>query len=161
MRAAYLRWRGSAIGANTKVRVGSRIYGFEHLEIGGDCSLSQGANISLGPGSGRMVMGNGTIVGPDCYFRNANHKFESLDIPIAKQGHDSKDIRIGSHAWIGARCVLLGGTNIGDYAILGAGSVVSFEIPPYAIAVGNPARVIKRRPNAPPLPAAASPDTAE
>jgi acetyltransferase-like isoleucine patch superfamily enzyme len=57
--------------------------------------------------------------------------------------------------------VLLGGTNIGDYAILGAGSVVSFEIPPYAIAVGNPARVIKRRPNAPPLPAAASPDTAE
>jgi len=54
-------------------------------------------------------------------------------------------VQIGSDVWIGANCTILGGVQIGDGAVVGAGSIVNKDIPAYAIAVGNPARVIKYR----------------
>ena len=54
-------------------------------------------------------------------------------------------VRIGSDAWIGAGCVVLAGVTIGEGAVIGAGSVVTSDIPPNAIAAGNPARVLRHR----------------
>jgi acetyltransferase-like isoleucine patch superfamily enzyme len=54
-------------------------------------------------------------------------------------------IEIGRNAWIGARAVLLAGAQIGDDAIVGAGAVVDFEVPPGAVAAGNPARIVRLR----------------
>lgn len=63
------------------------------------------------------------------------------------QGHPASkgDIHIGSDVWAGAECIVLSGVTIGDGAVIGARSVVNKDIPPYAIAVGNPARVIGYR----------------
>ena len=54
-------------------------------------------------------------------------------------------ITVGHDVWLGARCIILGGVTIGNGAVVGAGSIVTSDIPPYAVAVGNPARVIRYR----------------
>lgn len=51
---------------------------------------------------------------------------------------------IGSYSWIGEKCIIMPGVSIGDWSIIGAGSVVTKSVPPYSVAVGNPAKVIKR-----------------
>ena len=59
-------------------------------------------------------------------------------------GPKSPDIVIGENVWMGARVVILGGARIGDNSIVGAASVVDFEVPPNSIVAGNPARVAAR-----------------
>lgn len=69
-----------------------------------------------------------------------------MDIPISEQGMDFKGgIHIGKNCWIGANTVVLDGVTIGNDTIVGAGSVVSKDLPAYSIAVGNPARILKMR----------------
>jgi acetyltransferase-like isoleucine patch superfamily enzyme len=57
----------------------------------------------------------------------------------------AETIRVEDHVWIGARAVILPGVTIGEGAVVGAGSIVSRNVPPWSIAVGNPAKVIKKR----------------
>jgi len=149
IRAAYLTARGAIVGDDVRLRGGCRISGFALLEIGDNSGIAEECLIALGPG-GKMRIGSDVQIGPQCYFRNANHAYDDLATSILLQGHVSKDIVIGSHVWIGARSIVLGGAHIGEYAIIGAGSVVSSEIPAYAVALGNPARVVRRRPGAAP-----------
>ena len=103
-------------------------------------------------------MGAYTSIAADCVFvLGGEHRMTSvttfpmrirLDLP--GKGSDGQpaskgDVRIGSDVWIGARTTVLSGSEIGDGAIVGAGSLVAGEIPPYAIAVGSPARVVRYR----------------
>ena len=75
-----------------------------------------------------------------------NYHFERTDIPISEQGMDFKGgIHIGKNCWIGANTVVLDGVKIGNDTIVGAGSVVAKDLPPLAIALGNPAKIIKMR----------------
>ena len=95
------------------------------------------------------------VIGEDCLIaemvsiRDHDHRFEDFEIPIREQGASCAPIRIGSNVWLAARVVVMKGVTIGDGAIVGAGAVVTRDIPSGAIAVGVPARVIKMRPNAP------------
>ena len=74
------------------------------------------------------------------------HQFSRTDIPMRLQGHRQyQPVLIEDDVWIGARAIILPGLRIGKGAIVGAGSVVTKDVPPYAICVGNPARVIKSR----------------
>ena len=61
---------------------------------------------------------------------------------LAEEG---ASVVIGDYAWIGGGAILLPGVTIGEGAVVGAGSVVSKDVPPYSVALGNPARVIKER----------------
>lgn len=68
--------------------------------------------------------------------------------PLAnKDGHPASkgETKIGNDVWIGFRAMVLSGVNIGDGAVIGAGAVVAADVPPYAIVVGNPAKVIRYR----------------
>ena len=64
---------------------------------------------------------------------------------LKKQYGDDPPVLIGSDVWIGANVIILSGAKIGDGAVIGAGSVVTKDIDPYSVAVGNPAKVIKNR----------------
>lgn len=83
--------------------------------------------------------------------RIGNHVLISWDVNIIEYdyhapggGHPSPlPIIIGDEAWIGARCIIAKGVTIGKGAIIGAGSVVVKDVPPFTLAAGNPARVIK------------------
>ena len=67
-------------------------------------------------------------------------------VPIKEQGYREADIIIEDDVWIGANSVITSGVHVGKGAIIGAGSVVTKNIPSYAIAAGTPAKVIKQRP---------------
>ena len=82
-------------------------------------------------------------------FLGSGHSFDRLDIPIGQQESKEKTpLDISSDVWIGARAIILPGCKrIGHGAIIGAGSVVTKDVPDYAIMGGNPAKVIKYRKN--------------
>lgn len=95
-------------------------------------------------GKGNVKIGSNTIIAGDCMIVTSNHNYEGDLIPYDKT-NICKDTEIGDFVWIGVRVLILPGTRIGEGAIIQGGSVVHGEIPPYAIAGGNPAKVFKYR----------------
>lgn len=94
---------------------------------------------------GSIIIGERVEIAANCAFYPYNHAIV-LDIPIRKQGITSKgNIIIGDDAWLGYGVIVLDGVRIGAGAVIGAGSVVTCDVPDNAIAVGNPARVIRQR----------------
>ncbi len=87
-----------------------------------------------------IEIGEGTIWSYNCSFISSNHSYADLSMHLK-----SKGIKIGKNVWLGSNCVVLPSVSIGDFAIVGAGSVVTKNIPNYSIAVGNPAKVIAKR----------------
>ena len=86
-------------------------------------------------------IGDNTLIGPNCGFYCINH---DIDPDKRKAGiSHGKAINIGKDVWFGGSCTVLPGVTIGDGCVIGAGSVVTHDIPPYSIAVGTPAKVIK------------------
>ena len=95
-------------------------------------------------GQGNCYIGNHVIIAPETIILTDNHNYEGETIPYDKK-YIYKDVVIDDFVWIGSRVTILPGTHIGEGAIIQAGAVVHGEIPPYAIAGGNPAKVFKYR----------------
>jgi acetyltransferase-like isoleucine patch superfamily enzyme len=95
-------------------------------------------------GRGSVKIGNYFHSGVECLIIAQNHNYEGTKIPY-DETYIYKDIEIGDFVWVGSRVMILPGTKIGEGAIIQGGSVVHGEIPPYAIAGGNPAKVFKYR----------------
>ncbi|MBP1617335.1 MAG: hypothetical protein H6Q14_1162 [Bacteroidetes bacterium] len=124
------------------VRVGKYSYGplniryfgadNERLVIGNYCSIAEDVHFILG--------------GNHCINTISPYPFKVFRDHICKEESFSKGpIHVEDHAWIGHNALILSGVTIGKGAIVGAGSVVSKDIPPYCIAAGNPIRIIKKR----------------
>lgn len=114
------------------------------IEIGDRVNVAANVHISSSD-SGKIKLGDDVIIGPNVVIRASNHKYERKDIPIRQQGHVPGEIEIGNDVWIGANAVILPGVTIGLGSIIGAGSVVTHNIPEYTVAAGTPARSIKTR----------------
>lgn len=95
-------------------------------------------------GKGRVDIGSYVIAAGDCMIITQNHNYEGDAIPY-DDTLNFRDVVIDDFVWIGARVLILPGTKIGEGAIIQGGAVVHGEIPPYAIAGGNPAKVFKYR----------------
>lgn len=96
--------------------------------------------------SGSVEIGNNVMMGPNCTMYSRNHCFERTDIPMCEQGFlPEETIVIGDDVWIGGHVIILPGVHIGRGAIVGAGSVVTKDVPEYAIVGGNPAKIIRFR----------------
>lgn len=96
----------------------------------------------------KIIIGNYVTVGPDVFISDNSHgrndTLDELNMPPRERDHVSKgSIIIEDNVWIGAKACILGGVTIGKGSVIGAGSIVTKDIPPYSIAVGNPARVLK------------------
>lgn len=129
--------------AGKNINVEKGVYfgnGFD-LEIGDNSGI--GINCQI---HGPVKIGNNVMMGVDVVIISANHRFDRIDIPMNQQGHQpDRPVIIGDDVWVGTRAILLPGVSIGDGAIIGAGAVVTKDVPPYAISAGNPASVIKYR----------------
>ena len=89
---------------------------------------------------GGIEIGDGSLIGHNTTIATLNHDFN----PQKRANITPKKVKIGKNVWIGSDSTILPGVHIGDGAIIGAGSVVTKDIPARTIAVGNPARVIKQ-----------------
>jgi len=153
------------LGKRVHIESGAELIarGNEEIIIGADSNVMRnawlhpmggkiivGKNVGINPycliyGMGGVTIGDNVMMATSCIIISANHNFERTDIPMTFQGVACDEIKIGNDVWLGARVTVLAGVEIGDGAIIGAGAVVSKSIPPYSIAVGVPARVIKSR----------------
>jgi len=115
---------------NCRIEIG------DHTSIGRRNFFAAGSLISVGPYC---------LTGIDCHFLGGDHGFESPFVPYAASPvTEGQDIRLGANCWLGARVTILKGVTIGYGSIVGAGSMVTKDVPPFSIAIGSPAQVVKR-----------------
>jgi acetyltransferase-like isoleucine patch superfamily enzyme len=113
-----------------KIKVGSNVY------IGEYCVLTSNEEIEIG---------DNALISPHNDIVDFNHVYQDPTKPVNEQGVIAKKITIQEDAWIGSGSKILMGVTIGKGAIIGAGSVVTKDVPPYHVVVGNPAKTIKVR----------------
>lgn len=134
-----------------KLILGDRCGDWVDIEKG--VRFGDGLTIGHGSGIGRdsiipsdVVIGHHVMMGPQILMYTANHRTDRLDIPMGHQGWtEIKKIVIGNDVWIGARVIILPGVHIGNGCVIGAGAVVTKDVPDYEIWAGNPARKIGSR----------------
>ena len=90
-------------------------------------------------------LGKNTLVAAYTYLVGGDHLYDRVDTPVLHQGRTARGIEVDDNAWLGAHVVISDGSHVGRDAIIGAGAVVIGEIPPYHIAAGVPAKVIRDR----------------
>lgn len=117
-------------------------------ETGADPSISLGERCYIGPFSylgsfHPITIGRDTIIGAYSYLISANHGTHRRDIPYRDQGYEGGPIHIGQNVWLGCHVVVLPGVSIGDHAIVGAGAVVTKDIPAGETWAGVPARPLR------------------
>lgn len=111
------------------------------IELGSHVRLNQGCVVVAYSG---VVIGEDTLIGEYASIRDANHSIHAGRL-IRLQDHHSAPVHIGSDVWIGRGACILPGVRVGDGAVIGANSIVTRDIPAGAVAVGNPAKIIKYR----------------
>lgn len=95
-------------------------------------------------GAGGVRIGRGTILGPNVVIVSSGHRIDP-ELDVQESGKHFAGVTIGDAAWLGANVVVLAGVRIGHRAVVGAGAVVTRDVPDDAVAVGNPARLIRSK----------------
>ena len=106
----------------------------------GDNTIIGISNVVIGP----VNIGNNVMLAQNIVVSGLNHAYEDISMPPSAQKVSTAQITIADDVWIGANSVITAGVTIGKHAVIGGGSVVTKNIPDYTVAVGNPARVIKK-----------------
>ena len=138
LRAWALRQFADQCGRDVRVKFNADVS--PRIRIGDRSELGKGCVINA-----HTTIGDDVLMGPDIKIYTRNHRFDRLDVPIREQGETQGRVTIGDDVWLGANVVILPDVNIGDHAIVAAGSVVTRDVPERAIVGGNPARVIRLR----------------
>ena len=130
-----------SMGEDVTVLKGVSFGSGTNVEIGDYSSLNCGCWIS-----NDTVIGNDVMMGPEIIILSGSHNFDRTDIPMREQGAPPRRrVCIGDDVWIGTRSIILPGVAIGSHSIIGAGSVVTKDVPEWAIVAGNPAKLIRFR----------------
>lgn len=111
------------------------------VRIGDRCLIGRGSGIV---GHLAIDIGDDVWTGHHVYITDQNHGYEDVTVPISRQTQPERPVSIGDGSWIGAGSVVLPGATIGRNVAVGANSVVTGDLPDFCVAVGAPARVIKR-----------------
>lgn len=137
---AYRRLWGMKIGSGTSVHMGVFVTGSE-ISIGDDTAIGRRTYLD---GRGGLWIGNCVSVSPDVQLITAEHDIDDPDFANVLGA-----IHVEDYAWLGTRAMVMPGVRIGEGAVVAAGAVVTYDVPPYAVVGGVPARPIRgpRNPN--------------
>jgi len=137
--------RGTLIGPHATLSAGmvpgQQCLADDVVRIGDRCLLGKGSAIV---GHLQIVVGDDVWTGHNVYITDQNHGYEDVTLPISRQAMPERPVHIGDGSWLGYGTVVLPGANIGRHVVVGANSVVTGEIPDFSVAVGAPARVVRR-----------------
>ena len=153
MEKNYFVHESSYVDEGAEIGEGTKVWHFTHImsgaKVGKKCSIGQNVNIG-----GKAIIGNGVKIqnnvslyddvvieddvfcGPSCVFTNVINPRSFIE-----RKHEYKQTLVKKGASIGANATIVCGVTVGEYALIGAGSVVTKDVPPYALVYGNPARV--------------------
>ena len=149
-------------GKGALIRRGIRldVFPFNRFSIGQQSTVEDFCTINNGMGNvfigDRARIGIGSVlIGPvnigddvrlaqNIVITALNHNYQDISRPISEQGVNTEEVYIGDETWIGANAVILPGVFIGKHCVVGAGSVVTGNVPSYSLVAGNPARIIKQ-----------------
>ncbi|RNL52641.1 acyltransferase [Pedobacter jejuensis] len=152
----HKRGKGAIVRYNTRLDV----FPFNDFRLGNNSVIEDFATINNGVGDviigdktivgmgnviiGPVTIGNHVMMAQNIVISGLNHGYEDVNTPPSLQKVSCKPIVIADDVWIGANSVITAGVVLGKHCIIGAGSVVTKNIPEFSVAVGNPARVIKQ-----------------
>lgn len=169
LRRVFFRRRLGGVGPGLYCETGVIVQGHENITLGagvalfrncalyaerGMCRIGDRTGIGINAmldanDRGEIVIGADVLIAANTVLRASNHEYRDPGRPIREQGHTGGRIVVEDDVWIGANVVVVPDVIIGAHAIVGAGAVVTRDIPPWSIAGGVPARVLARRPGAP------------
>jgi len=143
-----LGWRSVSIGSSSAIsegtwlNVNARTPGFKHIVIGDNCYIGKRNFFTSGR---QIVVSDYCMTGVDCKLMSGDHSSASPLVPYVISPVDSeKVVRLGVNARLGAGASVVGNVSIGHGSIIGAGSLVIKDVPPFSIAIGTPCRIYKR-----------------
>jgi acetyltransferase-like isoleucine patch superfamily enzyme len=137
--------------SNRGIRIGSGVFIGRNSILScknGDIELADGANIGFNCevfSASRVKIGAGVLMAAYSYVIGGDHDFSDPSASVLAQPRTSAGVEIGAGAWLGAGAKILDGVTIGERAIVGAAAVVREDVPPFAVSVGIPARVVSHR----------------
>ncbi len=138
---------GISIGPESYVMKNAilHVYNFRDLPHAG---IRIGARSLIGEacilrGQGGITIGDDVFLAPLVQMLAVNHVYHDTSRPISLQGITCQGITVEDGAWIGGGAIILDGVRIGKNAVIGAGAVVTRDVPDYCVAVGNPARIVR------------------
>lgn len=132
----------TCVSEGTWLNVNHRQEGKVAIDIGSNCFIGKNNFFSSGD---MILIGDYTLTTIGCKFIGSTHKIDDPEVPYLLSGTTSNDqIRIGVNCFLGAGSTVLGNVKVGHGSVIGANSLVLHDIPPFSIAIGNPAKIIKR-----------------
>jgi maltose O-acetyltransferase len=141
LRMNLLRFAGSKIGKNSCVHPNVMILKPENLIMGDSSNIGSNSEIF---NYSKLYIGNNVDIGTQFYINTNNHKTNDKKKPLAYQGGVSKEIKIHSDVWIGARVTILSGVLINERVVIGAGALITKNLKSGYVYGGVPAKIIKK-----------------
>lgn len=146
-KSAYYKLQMKKCGENVVIDSGCKFYGCENISIGNNVYIN--VNAVFLTTESEIVIGDYVMMGANVCIITGDHRTDVVGRYMMqvheKLPENDLPVKICDDVWIGSNAVILKGVTIGRGSVIGAGSVVTKDIPPYSVYVGNPARVIKKR----------------
>lgn len=142
IKSIFLRLMGAKVSSRVVFYSGVWIFPCRGLQLGENVDLAKDVLITT---SGGVDIGDRTLVGYRTQILSSNHIIPKGRECIFSSGHVHKKVTIHNDVWIGANCIILPGVEIGEGAVVAAGSVVTKNVKPFEVVGGTPAKLIKVR----------------
>ena len=135
---------GAQVGANARLSPTATFRDGKRIRIGAASHVGERSSLWAGDRSGCIIVGDDVLIAPGVFVTASNYGTD-VDTLFEEQPRVEKDVVIGNGAWLGANVIVLPGVTVGEGCVVGAGSVVTSDLPAYTICAGAPARVLKGR----------------